>query len=234
MQTFLPFEDYTECAKVLDKLRINSQLNEMLVILRSLTGVYERNPRTGLCGWENHTVARMWKEHELQLARFALVLAEEHLYNRDLPNANKTEVLANRQKRRDIWTGLIEEMEARNCPDTKPALIGDEEFHSAFRALLLYKDIQATTYKKWKKGQYPDNKITRGLLPKKSSWKRTDYERIWDAFGRPDPQWYIQWGWKEEPDDMKVFYSEDRIPQMEKEKQRKKERPVVSFLARKK
>ena len=75
--------------------------------------------------------------------------------------------------------------------------------------------------------------MTRNLLPRKSSWKRASYIAVWDFFGRPDPVWYGQFGWTEDPDDMRVFYSEDRVPQMQKEAQRKKEKPMVSFLMKK-
>lgn len=231
MQTFLPFASYAESAKVLDSTRLNSGINEALVLVKSLARVYELN-RRGESGWENHTIAKMWKGCELQLARFGHALATEFLY-RPLQGADKATRLSLRKVRLRLWTSLIEEMEDRDFPDSPPSLVGQEDFHSAFRALLLYKDIQNVTYKNWKKGLYPDHAVTRLLLPKKSSWKRDHYIAIWEYFGQPEPEWYGQWGWEEEPDDMKVFYSEDRIPQMEKEKQRKKDKPFLPFLRKK-
>lgn len=131
---------------------------------------------------------------------------------------------------------MIEELIDKNMPDTPPSLVGEEDFHSAFRALLLYKDLQSATYRKWKQGGYPDHAVTRNLPPKKSSWKRDYYIAVWEFFGRPEFLWYGQWGWAEEPDDMKIFYTEDRIPQMQKELERKKKKPFTPFLveARKK
>lgn len=226
MQTFMPYESFDECAKVLDNVRLNSQINEILVIIRSLTGVYDPNPRTGISGWAEHTVAKLWKGHELQLSRFALACSKELLLNRDLPKSGAAESLKKRKARVVNWQDFIEQMELRGCSDTLPLLIGDEDFHSAFRALLLYKDIQAETFRKWKRGGYPDHAVTRTLPPAKRAWKREFYENIWEFFGRPDPDWYGQWGWTEEPTDMLVFYTEDKIPQMQKEKQRKKDKPM--------
>ena len=230
MQTFLPSADYSECAKVLDNRRLNSQINESLVILRSLTKVYPPSPRTGISGWANHTVAKMWVGHELQLARYTLCMAEEFLKHRKLPFASKVESLESRKRRVLTWRGLVEQMEDRSFPDDPPVLVGDEEFHSAFRAWLLFKECQELTFKQWKHGKYPDHACHRNNLPKKASWKREHYCALWDYFGRPEPVWYAQWGWEEAPDDMRVFYTEDRVPQMLKEKRRKEERPYVPFL----
>lgn len=223
MQVFFPYEDFEKTASVIDNSRINSQINEALVLVRSLTGVYKRNPKTGVCGWENHTVAKLWKGHELQLAKYGLAFAKEYLVNRNVPSA---ESLEKRKTRYRMWQGLIEEMERLEFEDTLPSLIGDEEFHSAFRSLLMYKECQQLTFKKWKRGEYGDHASTRYLLPRKSSWKRAYYETIWEFFGKPEPVWYGQWGWTEEPDDMKVFYTEDRIPQMLKEIKGRKENPT--------
>jgi hypothetical protein len=229
MQTFLVSDDYNYCAKTLDGNRLNSQLNEALVIIRSLFRVYEPNPRTGRSGWEGHTVAEMWRGHELQLAKYAEACALEFYKNRPLPKTDQVTSFEKRRARYHLWRDMIVELEEQGAPDTKPILMGDEEFHSAFRALLLYKECQAITFKKWKKGDYPDHASTRVLLPQKRAWKREHYEAIWAAFGRPDPIWYAQWEWGEEPNDMRVFYNEDRVPQMLREKKRKIEKPYAPF-----
>jgi hypothetical protein len=234
MQTFLVSSDYAYCAHTLDSIRLNSQLNESLVIIRSLFRQYPINPRSGASGWENHTVARMWRGHELQLAKYALAHAYEFYKNRDLPKQDPAESHKKRRERWQFWRDFVTELEDQDAPDTKPALIGDEEFHSAFRALLKYKECQAITHRKWTRGEYPDHASHRNLLRAKRSWKRENYEAIWNYFGRPEPVFYGQWGWDEEPDDMKVFYREDRIPQMERERIRKIEKPLPGFLLRNK
>lgn len=232
MHTFLPYESYAETAKSLDSRRLNSGVNEALVILKSLARFYKLN-RRGESGWENHTVAKLWIGHELQLGRFGLALAKEFLVRSTAVTGDKAAALTRRKLRYQTWVSMVEHMEELDFPDEPPSLLGDEEFHSAFRAWLLYKDAQSTTYRAWKRGEYPDHVSTRSLLPRKSSWKRDHYIAIWDFFGRPDGAWYSKLGWTEEPDDMRVFYSEDRIPQAQKEKQRKKDRPHLPFLKKK-
>lgn len=230
MQTFLPFADYKEVAKCLDNRRLNSQVNEAIVIIRSNLGVYAPSKRSGIIGWAAHPASLMWRGCELQLAKYALTLANERLYQRPLSLAAAADSLVSRRTAVAKWQGLIKEFEDRDYPDNVPVLLGDEEFHSAFRALLLYKDCQATTFERYKAGFYPPHAVIRNLLPKKASWKREDFENIWEYFGRPDPTWYGQWGWEEEPDPDRVFYSTDRVPYIEYRKRRKKEQPHPPFF----
>lgn len=222
MQTFLPYEVYADSAKTLDPIRLNSQRNEALILLKSLTKVYPPR-KNGKSGWEDHTVAKFWSGHELQLTRYLLAICKEH--RKREPKTNKAKAFRLRQERVDLFTSLIAELQALNWPDDPPSLIGDEKFHSGFRSLLLFKDIQGVTYKKWKNGEYPDHVCTRDLPAKKYSWKKKYYLNIWNYFDRPEPVWYNQWGWDEEPDDMQFYYNVDLIPQMKKEEKRKEERP---------
>jgi len=233
MQTFLVSDDYEYCAKTLDITRVNSQINESLVIVRSLFRQYPVKERTGKSGWEGHTVVEMWRGYELQLVRYTLALAYEFYKNRPLPQSSPAEAHTKRRERWQFWRDFAFELEEAGASDEAPPLVGDEEFHSAFRALLKYKECQLLTFKKWKRGEYPDHACTRNLLPAKRSWKRDHYEAIWEFFGRPEPEWYGQWGWEEEPDDMRVFYREDRIPQAKREQRRKIDRPLPSYMMRK-
>jgi hypothetical protein len=225
MNTFLPYEDFTQCAKSIDSNRLNSQYNEALVIIKSLTHVYPIKERTGFSGFENHTVGKFWKGYELALAEFMLAITEEIL-TRPFAKSNAAESLLLRKARRQRTRDLVEFMEDNGWDNSRPPLIGDPDFHSAFRSFLLYKDVQHTTFKNWKSGKYPDHAVTRALLPRKASWKRPTYEAIWEFFGRPASNWYGQFGWVEEPNDLLVFYSEDRIGQITKEIQRKIDRPT--------
>ena len=231
MNTFLPYEDYHETAKVLDNLRLNTTINEALVILRSISRVYPVKERTQLSGFEGHTIAKFWTGYEFELAKYGFALAQEYL-QRPISSNNPIESLNKKKVRYQQWKQLIEFMEDQGWEAIKPSLLGDETFHSGFRSFLLYKDIQAETYKKWKKGEYPNHIVTRNLLPKKSSWVRQNYINIWEFFGQPEPNHYGQFGWEEEPDDLKIFYSEDKMPQIKKEIQRKVDKPMVSYLRR--
>jgi hypothetical protein len=69
MQTFLPFEDFTECAKVLDYRRLGKQRVESWQILNALAG----NSK----GWVNHPAVRMWRGYERCLIDYNLAICKE-------------------------------------------------------------------------------------------------------------------------------------------------------------
>jgi hypothetical protein len=171
----------------------------------------------------------MWRDCELELARYAKACAFEFLHNRPLAKQDQIRSLHSRKERYKFWEDLTVKLEDESYPNNKILHLGDEEFHSAFRALLLYKDIQHNTYRKWKRGEYPDHAVTRNLAPAKRSWVREDYERIWEFFGIPEAPWYSQWNWEEEPNDQLIFYTPDRIPQALKEAKRKEEKPIPTY-----
>ena len=216
MQTFLPYEDFAKSAASLDSRRLNSQINESVVVLRSNLGVYPTTRRNGGSGWADHPVARLWKNHELKLAHYGLAMATEFLKNRPHPSA---ESLDKRRTRVAQWTGLIQQLEERNFPEDPHPLIGIEDFHSRFRALLLFKDLQDQTFKRWSAGAYPEHAIFKDVPLKKGAWKQDFYERIWDTFGRPPhSEWYAGRGWTEEPAYDTVYYTTDQVPFMERRK----------------
>jgi len=64
MQTFLPYEDFNKCAKVLDNKRLGNQAyRECLTLIRGK--------------WPNHPASKMWRGHEYWLAKYALALLDE-------------------------------------------------------------------------------------------------------------------------------------------------------------
>lgn len=69
MQTFLPYEDYSASARVLDYRRLGKQRVEAWQILRALTGASR--------GWVNHPATKMWRGHEHQLALYGLAVCKE-------------------------------------------------------------------------------------------------------------------------------------------------------------
>lgn len=69
MQTFLPFEDFTECAKVLDYRRLGKQRIESCQILNTLAG----NSK----GWINHPAVKMWRGYENVLIKYNLAICKE-------------------------------------------------------------------------------------------------------------------------------------------------------------
>lgn len=69
MQTFLPFSDYAESARVLDRQRLGKQRVECLQILKALT---EDNH-----GWRHHPAVKMWRGHEVSLIRYGVAICQE-------------------------------------------------------------------------------------------------------------------------------------------------------------
>lgn len=71
MQTFLPYADFTESAKVLDSKRLNKQILEGYQILKVLNNP---DPRAA---WRNHPAAKMWRGHETILHQYVMAMADE-------------------------------------------------------------------------------------------------------------------------------------------------------------
>jgi hypothetical protein len=70
VNTFIPYADFTKCAKVLDNKRLGKQRVEAKQILNILTNA------TKTKGWRNHPVVLMWKNHVKALMSYynAIVL----------------------------------------------------------------------------------------------------------------------------------------------------------------
>lgn len=69
MQTFLPVKDFFESARLLDRARLGKQRVEAWQILRALNGETK--------GWVNHPATRMWRGHEVALARYGWAMCAE-------------------------------------------------------------------------------------------------------------------------------------------------------------
>lgn len=69
MQTFLPYEDYSWSAAVLDRQRLGKQRVEVMQILRALAGE--------TIGWKNHPAVRMWRGSEYALIVYGLAVCHE-------------------------------------------------------------------------------------------------------------------------------------------------------------
>ena len=71
MQTFLPFPNYFDCAKVLDAKRLGKQRVEAKQILDILTN--HASPGR----WKNHPAVLMWKDYEMALAEYGMRMCNE-------------------------------------------------------------------------------------------------------------------------------------------------------------
>ena len=69
MQTFLPYEDFSESAKVLDRLRLGKQRVETFQIAKVVSGVSS--------GWKNHPAVLMWMGHPEALLAYQAAVCHE-------------------------------------------------------------------------------------------------------------------------------------------------------------
>lgn len=69
MQTFLPYPDFAESARVLDRQRLGKQRSETIQLLRALL--------VPGSGWANHPAAKMWRGYEASLALYGLMICSE-------------------------------------------------------------------------------------------------------------------------------------------------------------
>jgi hypothetical protein len=69
VQTFMPYPDFVDTAKVLDYRRLGKQRVEAKQIILAL----ER----GSGGWINHPAVRMWRGYESSLSIYGLVMCKE-------------------------------------------------------------------------------------------------------------------------------------------------------------
>ena len=117
MQTFLPYESFSQSAKVLDWRRLGKQRVEGMQIINAIG-----NPDAK--GWRNHPITIMWTPYVECLKLYTNTIITEWIsrgYN-------------NNMKFYDINPNMI-------MTDI-PHWIGKEEFHSSHRANLLRKDLE--------------------------------------------------------------------------------------------
>ncbi len=129
MQTFLPYPDYSESARCLDRQRLGKQRVEAFQILRSLHGITR--------GWMHHPAVKMWIGCECSLLDYIRAIC-------------------------GAWTDLgyqdtvcrlsIQQHEAF-CPycgvPKRPLWVGNDQFHSAHRAILLAKNPEWYSQFQW-------------------------------------------------------------------------------------
>lgn len=125
MQTFLPYADYFRSAKVLDNKRLFKQSLECKQIASAITGLSN--------GWKNHCITRLWQDHlDHLLDYWEYIICESVMRDRTFI---------------DIPLEIAEKVTKRTY---KPVLIGNEQFHSAYRSHLLAKDFEHYKQFNWK------------------------------------------------------------------------------------
>lgn len=110
MQTFLPYGDFEETAKVLDSRRLGKQRAEALTILRCLS-----KPS----GWRHHPAVHMWRGYEDALKAYLNACIDEWV-------------------RRGYRNNMARMEHAPNPP--MPPWLGDPEFLRSHQSNLIRKD----------------------------------------------------------------------------------------------
>lgn len=119
MQTFLPYADFTESARVLDNKRLGKQRVENLQIMIALTSGSR---------WSRHPAVKMWRGHECALLMYQNAICTEWT-NRGF---------------HDTCLFKTEAVHAHACvplSQTLPTWVGDSAFHTAHRSNLLRKNF---------------------------------------------------------------------------------------------
>lgn len=113
MQTFLPYPDFTQTARVLDYRRLGKQRVETKQLILALT-----KPDYG---WKNHPAAKMWVGYVPLLAEYGRVMCSEW-------------------RGRGYNDTLLSFFEGFDDVRELPPWLGDEAFHASHRSNLLRKD----------------------------------------------------------------------------------------------
>lgn len=120
MQTFLPYESFSESAKCLDYRRLGKQRVEAYQILRALTGQSK--------GWVNHPAVKMWRGYEWQLYLYTLDICQEWTRR------------GYKDSIRDKVRALIgDDPDAHKYPNRLPSWLGGA-IHASHRSNLLRKN----------------------------------------------------------------------------------------------
>jgi hypothetical protein len=125
MQTFLPYPDYAQSAKVLDRKRLGKQRVECMQIYNALTSVFQIVSPRSQPGWTKHPAVKMWRGHEGALLSYAVVVCDEWISR-------------GYQDKQKEW--FLERAMANLASCDPPVWFGNEAFHASHRSNLLRKD----------------------------------------------------------------------------------------------
>ena len=178
MQTFLPFANFEQSAKVLDGSRLRKQQTEAEQILKCLNNP---NPK----GWANHPAVLQWKGYEKALELYIYVISEECKAR-------------GFKGRATTYPALL----------VIPPWIGKEEIHASHRSRLMFKgrvDAVCATLKKDLKVKSINAWLASCNYPEKNLTKMEDVIRL-ESIAKDrkleiPPNYYKQFNWSE-PDNI--------------------------------
>jgi hypothetical protein len=121
IQTFLPFPDFKESARCLDRERLGKQRVECLQILNSLL-------RNG--GWSSHPAVLMWRHYEDALIAYGLEICDQ-FQRRGYKDSTFDKI-------HSFWHDYPDQIPEQQ--DVKmPPWLGDERLHKSHRSNLIRK-----------------------------------------------------------------------------------------------
>jgi hypothetical protein len=129
VQTFLPYPDFAESARVLDDVRLGKQRVEAYQIVRTLAGITQ--------GWRHHPAVKMWRGYEDALVDYGVAMCAEWT-SRGRADTVHGKLLEHRSRRKAVL----------------PPWFGDAALHASHRSNLLRKDPE--WYRRWGWAEPPD------------------------------------------------------------------------------
>lgn len=132
MQTFLPYQNFNQSAKCLDRQRLGKQRVEAWQILQAITNEDY--------GWQNHPAVKMWAGYDCCLAVYGLNICHEwenRGYKDNLFGFFYT-YLYNFYSDDYIMNNYLGEFDM----PYKPSWLGNEDFHASHRSALLFKNYE--------------------------------------------------------------------------------------------
>ncbi|MGZ3146119.1 MSMEG_6728 family protein [Lentzea chajnantorensis] len=131
MQTFLPYEDFTFTARVLDQRRLGKQRVETLQVQRALVVPGH--------GWRNHPAVRMWAGYEEALVRYGIEICAQWRAG-GYRDTCETTMRADLARAKEIT--VVRTQEQLAASGDLPWWLGDEGLHRSHRSALVRKDPQ--------------------------------------------------------------------------------------------
>jgi hypothetical protein len=128
MQTFLPYPDFEQAARVLDLKRLGKQRVEVIQVVRALTWPDY--------GWRHHPAAAMWKGYEEALGRYGLTCCAVWV-ERGFGDTCAATIQADLAS---AGVAPVRSQAGLAAAGALPPWLGDEAVHRSHRAALLRKD----------------------------------------------------------------------------------------------
>jgi hypothetical protein len=182
MMIFLPDKNYYKCGDILDSSRLGNQVwRESVTLLRG--------------GWPNHPAAKLFKGYMHSFCEYNLALAQamtiRGLYSK---------------KTQAKWTQFWAEKAVGFEYKGDPPWLGDPEFHSRHRGVLIAKGMIDRVWKlrfsHLRSSEAWDMWYGIGLPRKSKQLKRSQFDKLCEYLGlqiQVENTYYGQFEWSEEP-----------------------------------